>query len=147
MAIGLVGCSFSDPEGRIHFSYSDDSFDSFEASIETQLIALESSDPVADAESAYHRGDHRVIAVSGIALIAPGIRLSPSDRLYNPMQSLDFKIISFTSDHLRDEVHRRMNAAAGKYARDYNVHMILMLVNQGKIPNQSPQTMSLTRHF
>ncbi len=122
------GCAKHDPKKEIHFYYSNGACSPFASTLEDQLTALGTSDPVNDAETAYRNGDHHLVGVQGVGLAIPGIGIESTKRLLGPMQQLGVKTVSGTSDY-SSEI---LSHLAYEYAKTYNAEILILLTTDGK---------------
>jgi len=84
------------------------------------LAALESRDPVSDAQSAIKRGGPQFMGLYGYSLETPGVKADP----YCLRDAGLLWVIPDTSDDLRCEEHHRLQAVARSYVLAFNGELI-----------------------
>ncbi len=84
------------------------------------LAALESRDPVIDAQSAAKRGGPQFMGLYGYSLESPGVKADP----YCLRDAGLLSVIPDTSDDLRCEAHHRLQSVARSYALAYNGELL-----------------------
>ena len=89
---------------------------------------VDKADPIADYKVALAKGDHRLLAVRGLAVSLPGT--APAD-LPRYEAAYGVKQIEGTTDGLVNQEHRRLVQRATDYAMAYNMCMVHACKLQG----------------
>ena len=111
----LAGAALVLPTSRVIADQSKD-----DCAVHWALVALESRNPIADADAAIRRGSPQFLGVYGFALTSPGLSADP----YCLRDSGLLSMLPDTGDVLRCEEHARLQEVARDYARAYNARLL-----------------------